>query len=241
MTKLTLHPKRCERLVALLSLDIVRPLYQAMGLGLSETDSDKLLSLLRDTITARGGAYLKIPVPDDFSEMLVERLRRGIGKSAQETFLSWAVYDYVDIPADHPHRQAWTTILSWCGARSDKWSTLGLPTEIAEKLRQEFRNQTTLHDVEQYLGEMSSNQMSDWDQKVFEQRKSNDDAWEPISSVEVTIYQVRVIYALDYLVSHLSKDHLDIFLANAQSIGSSRDLITVKKLKKPDDLREAAD
>ncbi len=232
--------ERCKRNIILLSLDITMPAYKHMGLNFPEGKKVDFVEVLRNIIRGMGGASVYIPIPPTLIQNVLQGIEARLGRQARDHYLDWAVYIYEEAPADHPHTQAWSSILTWCAARPTRWALLDLPKSISKQSRRDLIISAECLDIEELFAQSTAEHLSQWDSNILDERKFEDGPWSPGLAVESNVFRYRFRCALKRLVNVLSKEEVDLFWKSVQAVGLENDLTIIDDLRGPKDLREPA-
>lgn len=175
-------PERWSRLISLLSMDVVLPFFEPMGLVLPGPGHDphslesevnapplpfdaphRLQRALRHEIVqgrrvrARDG---HVPTP---SEML-RHVTPVVGGLTMQRLSWWGTRVFSDDPAkDHTGLNDWRPVLAFCVRDPELWSKTGL----SQSARQSFVESLRIDDYETLQADIDQLQLSDWDLHLY--------------------------------------------------------------------------
>ena len=242
MNEVELGAKRCERIAALLSLDVMAPFYELMGLMVPLERRTRFVAFLRRTVAQARADFPSRQLPDSFAREMLDEIELQLGREVRDHYLNWVVYVFEECPADHLHTHAWSTILNWCAADAARWASIELPAKLAAKLRLDFRTSVDCQDIDHLVEQTRLEALSSWDADLFEQRRFglDDVVWDPFPSVENTVFRYRFRHALQRIVDQLTEDESIAFWKSVTAIGVDNELTSLEELKHPGDLEEPA-
>src|ERR1051326_6600063 len=121
-----LNPTRWGMIFTLLSIDIIAPLYEAMGLNLR--DKDGFRQLLRHLILENRRNYEQNPeVIPPLADRVLAEMEAKFGKEESEHFYKWATTVYNEVHADQPQWSAWELLFFRAAYNAEIRERLGLP------------------------------------------------------------------------------------------------------------------
>jgi hypothetical protein len=151
----------------MLSLDVVRPFYDLMGLRLD--DPDGLQQTLRHEIVTwrkRSVAAPEASLP--FTPHGVIRVvAESLSAEASQHLVWWEQHVFHGDPRDNLNLRKWTTVLQTCHNESGLWNQLGFPDSIREEARDRFRRSGNLDEYLRRQQEVDARPLSDWDLHLY--------------------------------------------------------------------------
>src|SRR3954462_14898915 len=109
MNSAALKPTRWGMIFTLLSMDVIVPFHEPMGLTIP--DSACLIKLLRRLILENRAIFQQNPdVIPPLADRVLEEMQTVFGMEETEHFYKWATTVYIEVPADHPQWSAWQII-----------------------------------------------------------------------------------------------------------------------------------
>lgn len=159
LTEPEFNPRRWDKITSLLSMDVVRPFYDLMGLRSSEPDV--LQQVLRQEIIAgrkRFAAQPDVDAPIDLQTVL-DTVSEALGAQFGEYLTLWATYVFHDAPADNRNLARWSAVLQACRGEPNLWARLGFPDDSLDRFRQS-KNTTEYRRRQE---EVDAQPLTDWD------------------------------------------------------------------------------
>lgn len=182
-----LKPTRWGMIFILLSMDVIRPLYEAMGLRLR--DKDRFREMLRQLILENRKIYEQNPeVAPPLADRVLEQIEVRFGESEAEHFYRWATTVYNEVHADLPQWSAWEMLLFQAAYNPEIRDRLGLPSDKRDSILSQYRDALDIDDVEQEVENLKAKLLSDWDLEMYSIHQfNNDDLSDPFSIVLRTV------------------------------------------------------
>jgi len=156
-----LNPRRWNELIDLLSLDVVRPFFDLMGL---HAGNDLQGVLRREIISGRKQAAAspdaELPTP----QKVISAVAESLGASTSSHLIWWGCYIFEDAPKDHLNLDKWNSVLYDCRTDPRRWSQLGFPDSIGPD---QFRICLSLYEYQRRQDEVDARPLSDWDLHMY--------------------------------------------------------------------------
>lgn len=246
MKKTELEPTRWGTILTLLSMDIMVPFYESMGLKIPDRES--FLATLRCLILSNRGAYAANPtVVPSLAERVLEEVERYFGKEFRDPLLMWGTYVFEDIPADHPHSNVWKRLFSTCAHSPNRslWNRLGLPSDKSDSLLKDYIEITDNDDVWDSIEELDQRldegAISEWDLSMFVRHQFDRELGDPFNWVINTVNLYRFQCFLNKLLAQLSDSQIESLWEQAKVLAKEKKLSMdeiVENLRHPCDLKE---
>jgi hypothetical protein len=200
-----------RHLVAILTLDRVKPFFPDLGLGFVPPDTAQ--RILRQWLHR----YLAAEVLGNPTPRVVELIRAlaaEFGENEAERFGRQAQGGYF-LAHDAPLNR-WRRWMSGWSRRPELWQQLGMPAERSEALRQACLKATSGDAVIAAEDAVLAQPLSDWDLGVYAALGFDDDESAPLSSVVLTIGRIRFLRFWRELDQVLSERERQTLLENAR-------------------------
>lgn len=234
-----LIPTRWGMIFILLSMDVIRPLCEAMGLRLRDKDSFR--EMLRRLILENRRIYEQNPeaVPP-LADRVLEQMEANFGESEADHFYKWATTVYNEVHANQPQWSAWETLFFQAAYNPEMRDRLGLPSGKCDSILTQYRDALDMDDVEQEVENLKAKLLSDWDLEMYAIHQfNNDDLSDPFSIVLRTVRMNLFQIFWEKLIPQLSTAESMQLWKRAQSLLES---LTVwmpenEQLRYPNNLR----
>jgi hypothetical protein len=213
-----LSPIQWGMIFILLSMDVITPFWEAMGLRLR--DSKYFQNLLRSLIIENRKIYEQDPetIPP-LAARVFEQLESLMGKSESESLYKWATNIYNEVHADQPQWSAWEIIFFRAAYNAQIKKQLGLPEEEIDSILSKYKKDLDTADVEQKIESLKTKPLSDWDLEMYSIHQfHNDDLNNPFDLVLRFIRMNRFQNFWEGLLQNLSEDEKVILHQNGQEI-----------------------
>jgi hypothetical protein len=218
MNSAALKATRWGMIFTLLSMDVMTPFYEPMGLAMP--DKQRFLKMLRRLILENRTIYQQNPeVIPPLADHVLEEMQSILGVDETEHFFKWATTVYTEVPADHPQWSAWQ-IIFFRAAYNDKiQERLGVPAGKRDNILAQYFEVMDLTEVEQKIEKIKTQPLSDWDLEMYSIHQfSNDDLSDPFAIVLSTVEMNRFQLFWEQLLSQLSVDEKTHLWKQAQRI-----------------------
>lgn len=199
-----MKPARWGMIFTLLSIDIVTPFYEAMGLTLRGAESFR--QMIRQLILENRRIYEQNPeVIPPFADCVFEEMEARFGKAEAEHLYKWATAIYNEVHADQPQWSAWEILFFRAAHNAEARDRLGLPPDKRDPIFDHYRETVPLDDVEQEVENQKARLLSDWDLEMYSIHQfSHDDMSDPLDIVLRTVGMNRFQRFWKWLISQLS-------------------------------------
>lgn len=182
-----LDPAQWGLILALLSMDVIVPFYEEMGLILK--NKRNFVPVLRDLILTNRKQYeADQGVVPPIAEKVLAALQSTFGESDAQTFFRWATNIFFQVHADNPQWSAWEILMSeWVYNHSVVLSRLS--ENRAENPVDRYGEINDIADVESKIAVVRQKPLSVWDMEMYAIHGfSNDDELnDPFADVVSTI------------------------------------------------------
>ncbi len=166
---------RWEELVALLSMDVVIPFFDLMGLQIS-MPSDLQGVFRRVILDARKNADAASDKTRSFPEETIAAVSLTLGVEASSRLVWWNDNVFLwDSTQDNVHLRKWTSIVRHCARDPGRWAQLGFPTWFSPD---QFYQSRDLTDYQTLQDDVDAKPLSDWDLHLYSLRLYDDNVYE---------------------------------------------------------------
>lgn len=161
-----LTPNKWGMIFILLSLDIMYPLWEYMGLHLRDKENFK--SLLRHLIIENRSIYEQNPnETPPLVDRVFEQVETKIGKNEAKSLYEWATNIYNEVHADSPQWSAWEIIFFRATNNALVLKELGIPEKKLEILLPKYKEYMDTSDVDKQIEKLKEEPLSDWDLEMY--------------------------------------------------------------------------
>lgn len=182
-----LDPTQWGLIIALLSMDVIEPFFEDMGLILRKKRNHVIV--LRDLILVSRKQYeADQGVVPPIADNVLATLRSTFGESDAQTFFVWATNIFYQVHADNPQWSAWDILMSeWI--YNDSFIPQVLSEEKAQILVDRYEKIMDIADVESNIVVIKKKPLSMWDMEMYAIHGfSNDDELnDPFADVVSTV------------------------------------------------------
>jgi len=239
MNTSVLSPIQWGMIFILLSMNVMTPLWEFMGLQLR--DSKNFRSLLRRLIIENRKIYEQNPdqIPP-LADRVFEQVEAAMGRSEAESIYKWATGIYNEVHADQPQWSGWEIIFFRAANNSAIREQLELPTEKLEILLSKYKESTDASDVEEKIKELKTQSLSDWDLEMYSiHQLNNDDLSDPFQTILLCVRMNRFQLFWEEILSELSLEEKTSLHQNGQEILKEMEVWMPENegLRFPDNLR----
>jgi 8-oxo-dGTP pyrophosphatase MutT (NUDIX family) len=231
-----IHVRRWGELVSLLSMDVVRPFYDLMGLRPGEPD--ELQRVLQEIVSGRK----RLVEAPDVAQGIVRAVEEELGAQASRHLFWWERHVFHNDPGDNLHLDEWDNFLRCCRHDPDLWKRL-FPDQIREEALDRFRRSLNIDEYQRRQDDVDSRPLSDWDLHLYALNLYDDNLYDdafpapvphgPRVWVKPTVrdYQGYVFWA--WVLRTLRPDQLDRLWQAGKRIVLDEELTSVKSLLHP--------
>ncbi len=189
-----LEPRKWGKMFSLLSMDIIIPMYEPMGL--ESLYKEQFKKLLRSIIRTNRKAYEENPqnIPP-VADSFLKALRNTFSPKIAQDFYKWATTVFTVVPADQPGWSSWAIIFfywrnegQWQNAVKKKISG-----KKVDQITSSYIDYQEIDNTEEKIKEIKTRRLSDWDLEMFSIHKyfynesELDENNDPFLTVENTI------------------------------------------------------
>jgi len=240
MNNVTKEQENWGAMITLLSLDVVIPFYNHLGLDIN--NSKEFLNLLRTDILANREEYIKntqtIP---DLKKRNLKSLNHFYGGIFAKKLEDWFQDSFVWHPSDSGIYGYWKMLLSISRNDNKRWYQLDLPKNIVKQARSKFESdvidKTELHALADEIDEMPHTR---WDIEMFSLHGFDDYDNDPYNAVLFIIGYRKIKTYLKWLVSSLNDKEVKQFVDSANHLQESISALQpIKKLYIPEEIKGA--
>lgn len=156
--------RRWDYLVSFLSMDVVRPFFDLMGLRLA--DPSGLQRVLRQEIIARRKRGVTTPDvgQQTIAQAVLKAVAEALGTGASQRLLWWERQVFHKTPSrDNRGVRKWSSVLQTSRHEPRLWSRLGLPQSSMDR----FRSSYNLDEYLRRQKEVDESPLSDWDLHLY--------------------------------------------------------------------------
>jgi hypothetical protein len=217
----TYDQEKWGAMITLLSLDVVSPFYEYLGLNIDNVEEFKT-SLRKDIIENRE-EYVKNPnIIPDLKKRNMKNLNLIDGNSLGIMLENWFQNSFVWNPADLGIYGKWKILFSISIRMDERWKSLDLPKTISEQARKKYEkdvtDKTELHALADQIDEQPHTK---WDIEMYSLHGFDDYNNDPYNSVLFIIGYKRIKAYLNWLVSVFNDIELKQFLKAANHLQAS--------------------
>lgn len=173
---------RWHRIITLLSLDVVRPFYDMMGLRLIE--ADHMQQVLRQEIILVRRQWA-VTQPEDLRfdvPAIIEGISRSVSAEDMLRLHWWERNVFSGDPRDNMNLLRWKSVLQDCSYEHARWARLGLPAGISEEAFKRFlqsKNTQAYRNSREKLYELP---LSDWDLHIYALQLFDDNLYDDMKA-----------------------------------------------------------
>jgi hypothetical protein len=235
--------RRWGELVTLLSMDVVRPFYDLMGLRLIEADALQRI-MRKEIVTSRKNwMVLTDTVSPIIPEVIIRAVAESLGSEASHHLVWWERHIFFwDATHDSLNLQKWSTILQHCRHEARLWDRL-FSTSIREEAMDRFRRSYTMEEYDRRQAAVDAQPLSDWDLHLYALRLYDDNLYGakdythvpdgPRLYVNPTVWAYQGYEFWTWVLRALSPDRLDGLWEEAGRILEDEELYSTRDLPHP--------
>lgn len=167
--------RRWEEMIGLLSMDVVRPFFDLMGLRFRNI-GDFQLVLRQEIVAGRKRATANLNSRQLNPQEIIRAVEGPLGVNAGSHLDWWNRHVFLwDSTLDNVNLRKWTTILLYCSKEPKLWAQLGFPDGIGPD---QFRRSRNLDEYQKKQDEVDARALSDWDLHLYALRLYDDNLYE---------------------------------------------------------------
>ncbi len=155
------NPHRWNDIIDLLSMDVVRPFFDLMGL---QADDDLQAVFRQEIIGGRKRAAADPDIGLPAPTQVINAVSDSLGVHASSHLVWWGCHIFERVPRDHRNLGKWNSILQDCRTDLSRWSKLGLPESIGPD---QFRSFSRVEEYQKRQDEIDARPLSDWDLHMY--------------------------------------------------------------------------
>jgi hypothetical protein len=232
--------RRWGYLVSLLSMDVVRPFHDLMGLRLA--DPVGLQRVLRQEIVAERKKGVASPDAGQptIAQRVLKVVREALGAEASRRLDWWEQHIFHKKPSrDNVNVRKWATVLQISRHEPRLWNRLGLPNGARDR----FRRACDLDEYRRRQKEVDASPLSDWDLHLYAFHLYDDNLYGPNDFVRVpdgprlrVVPTIRAYQGYEFwawVLSTLRPDRLDRLWQEGRRIVEEEELPSARELPHP--------
>lgn len=239
--EITRAQEKWGAMVALLSMDVVKPFYGYMGLDIE--DPDRFMLLLRQVIIANRREFEANPgrVPE-LRKRTLTAISRTLGPAKAEELEYWFDDSFVWFPDEDAVYDQWGAILMQSVSKEDRWSFLGLPDRLSETARKKLLDEVMENankEIYALSDKVDEIPHTKWDIEMYALHHFDDYDYDPFSiGVMAVVRYRREKRYVKWLVESMDKEELDTFINNANRLRRDKPQMQIlKEIRVPEELQ----
>lgn len=235
------NERRWDYVHAVLSMDVIHPLYEYIGLPFQEERAGPFMALLREYDRALYSTATETPVPlGDKQGWLLPRLESLFGAPAKDLYAEWLLQILIYGPGDRvPGWTKWYSIFMRCSLREGWWSRLGLQGSNDKMVERDLEDiKARMGDADDLRQDLESQPRSEWDLKIMGQQGMDEESVEcgqPFTKLSITARHFLFSVFWERLLRKLPAEELDRLWEHGQLIAPDLKLAP-KDIVHPGDL-----
>jgi hypothetical protein len=186
---------RWNKISALLSMDVVEPFYDLIGLRIA--DAAVFQAALRKLILAARREFPRTDPAVVFlrRESILQMTGVTLGEETKTHLERWGESVFEMSAQDHIELKHWTLALRYCGLRDPTaWAALGIPEPLSGEFLRRFLRSIDSEEFERRHQETYSRPLSDWDLHMYSLHHFNDGDPPPTSGPNSYLSPTSKIY-----------------------------------------------
>lgn len=210
----------------LLSLDVVEPFHEHMGLFPHSPDA--LCALFRRTIiaTRKGLEDAATQEPGALTDRILHDVEFEFGPTFRADLNHWQRQILSLAPTNNLKLHHWTAFLRECRHHPEHWGRLDIPPAMTETFRGAFLTSIDVSDVFELSEQHSDQRLSDWDLQMYALHLYNDEPMEginngPGSTIVPTVRNHRSMLFWQEVCNRSDTDALMTFWRSALDLAAS--------------------
>jgi hypothetical protein len=223
-----------------LTLDVVLPFFEMMGLPLADHSYD-FQKVLRDATVAvrRSERQPAAGEPQETWAEFFAAVEAGLGPAPTGRLAWWLRNILHARPRDNLGLSDWDHVLRYCRRSADRWKRLGFPESMSGEALRRFRRAIDVTELTRRCEEIQACPLSDWDLHMYasELYDFDDDLEGPSSSpfitVQATVRDYRQYLFWAWILRTLRPDQLAQLWDGGQQIVQYEALTSVSELPHP--------
>jgi hypothetical protein len=218
-----------RRATPVLSLDVIQPFFDLMGLQVADIAEFQIL--LRQRLVALRPAKLSgvtPPDPDGWVADLDARLQAIFGAAFVENFRKW-LHSVLLPPGDMPYN-AWRLLFSDAARTADKWQSLGFERQHAETLRQRYLALSDFRSIQALMKSVKSQKLSEWDTAIYALYNFYEDLNDPVDDVVAAAKRQRLFTFWREIEQLTTAEERNELLLKAQVVAKQKGMTLMLRL-----------
>lgn len=232
--------RRWDHLVSLLSMDVVRPFFDLMGLKLASPAQFQEV-LRREVITGRKRGVVvpnaRLPVTP---QGVLKAVGESLGERVRRHLVWWGQGVFHKTPGrDGRNLQKWSTVLQTSRHEPGLWNRLSFPQGALDRFHQSFN----FDDYRQRQAEVDARPLCDWDLHLYTLHLHDDNLYGPNDLTRVpdgprlwvkpTIWDYQGYQFWAWVLNTLPSDRLDLLWKAGREIVEEEGLTSARGLPHP--------
>jgi hypothetical protein len=231
--------RRWGHLVSLLSMDVVRPFFDLMGLKLA--NPIEFQEVLRREVIADRKSGVAVPsatLPMS-SPAVLDAVRESLGEGVSRHLAWWERSVFHKTPSrDNRGLRKWITVFQTCRHEPRLWSRLGLPQGALDR----FLRSCNLDEYLRRQKEVDATPLSDWDMHLYALYLYDDNLYGPSTFampdgprlyITPTIRAYKGYQFWAWVLSTLRPEQLDRLWQEGQRVVEEKELHSARGLPHP--------
>jgi hypothetical protein len=220
--------KRWNTIATLLSMDVVAPFYDLMGLRI-RVSSPAFQAIFRKLILrARGEFPAEHPVAVALvPEILLDTVDSELGDDVRVNLEKWGAHIFQMDIREHVGRLDWAAVLRRCRDDDRLWRKLQIPLHFDDHFRREFLHSISYDEYYRRLDETYQRPLSDWDLRQYSIYEFSDDDPGAPNGPDSYMYPAAMNYQASrfwaWAVEHLETEQRLALLWNAEEVARSEE------------------
>ncbi len=229
-------------MIALLSLDVVKPFYEYMALNVDNPDN--FSEVLRKAIIANRQEFEANPkqVPD-LRKRVLKSISQALSSGTAEALENWFDNDFVWYPIDRRGvYDEWAFLLKQAVNLDDCWSFLGMPEHLSQTAKNKLLNEVMANanaKIDALSNKIDEIPHTEWDIEMYALHHFDDYDYDPFFIGVMPVVRCRRIKQyVKWLIESLNKEELDTFIKNANQLRLDKPEMQIsKEIRIPDELQ----
>lgn len=231
-------PHRWHEMFSMLSMDVVSPFYDMMGLQ----HFKDLPQLLRTHIVAQRKTIASAGSPVPAPEEMLAAVKSALGGERGRYWVWWAKHVFHWDPQDHRPFEDWRSVIGEARKKPELSRRL-FPKQFADEAMAKFKQASDLKDYRRLQETVDARPLSDWDLHLYAIRLYDDNLYPdrvlgtvpdgPRLYLDSTIGAQRSYEFWAWVLKTLRPQELEWLLQEAVLIAKEEELSWVKELPHP--------
>lgn len=232
-----MNPKHWGRVVPILTLDVVNPLFGLMGLQTNEPAG--LQQILREEMI-KGRRRFKadpsqLPVTP---EGIFASIEARLGQREAQQLAWWISRVFHGTPYDGIDLRKWAVLLRYCRNQNKLWERLGFPESLRVQALERFCKSINIDELNRCYEEQEARPLSDWDVHLYAIYFYDDDDSEgtpngPRLWVTPTVRDFQGYQFWSWVVGELNQEQINWLWRCGQKLAVDENLLSAEELPSP--------